>query len=127
MLIRALKTTTGFPRGSIADFEDYTARELIAAGYAIEVLPLAQQEAANDNRPLSIGGQTGADGPPSSSPEGQAPVTLTLVSRVDEQKSLQSTTDTDSSVSEQDKTQTPSTPATSNGGNRKRGRPRSRG
>lgn len=130
MLIRALKTTTGLPRGSVSEVDDYTARELIAAGYAIEVVPLAQQEAApaNDNRPLvSTGGRTGANVPQSSSPEGQvlktqtSPLADEMVSA-----SLPSTTDTGSAKSAEEK-QTSSTPATETGGKRKRGRPRSKG
>lgn len=130
MLIRALKTTTGRPKGSVHEVDATTGKELIALGYAIEELPLARQEAASDDRPLeSTGGQTGEDAPQSSLPEGQAQKTsdCPYVEADTDSESSPSTTDTDSSVSEQDKTQTSSTPATTTGGKRKRGRPRSKG
>ena len=125
MKIRALKTTTGLPRGCVADVDDYEARELIAQGYAIEELHIAEQEAApaNDNRPLSIGGLTGADVPPSLSPVGQVLQQREFGVDADSQESdsLPSTTDTDSAPG-----QTSSTPVTTTGGKRKRGRPRSK-
>lgn len=136
MLIRALKTTTGLPRGCVGDVDETTGKELIALGYAIEELPLAKQEAApvaaNDNIPFEIaqtGGLTGADVPPSLSPEGQAQETPTCPQSEDEGQSERSpsTTDTGSSAIEQDKTRTSFTPATTTGGKRKRGRPSSKG
>lgn len=131
MFVRALKTTTGHPKGTVYEEDDVTARELIAAGYAVEVLPLAKQEAApaNDNRPLSIGGLTGADASQSLSPGGQVQKTLTcppLEGEVQSERSP-STTDTGSSAIERDKTRTSSMPATTTGGKRKRGRPSSKG
>lgn len=101
-------------------------------GYAIEELHIAKQEAApaNDNRPLAqAGGLTGADAQPSLSPEGQAQKTPTCPQPEDEGQSERSpsTTDVGSSVIEQDKTRTSSTPATTTGGKRKRGRPSSKG
>lgn len=125
MLIRALKTTTGRPRGTVHDVDDATGKELIAMGYAIEELPIAKQEAApaNDNRPLArAGGLTGADAQPSFSPEAQAQPRQELTPREDAPKSSLSTTDTNSPHG-----QTPSTPATTIGGKQKRGRPRSKG
>jgi len=134
MLIRALKTTTGRPKGTVHEVDDATGKELVAMGYAIEELPLAKQEAApvaaNDNRPLAqSGGQTGADSQQSSSPEGQALKTQispdydgnrdkVLV----ESESSPSTTDTSSP-----RGPTSSTPATTTGGKRKRGRPSLKG
>lgn len=132
MLIRALKTTTGRPKGTVHEVDDVTGKELIALGYAIEELPLAKQEAANDNDPFDAahptGGLTGADAPQSLSPEGQVQETQTCPPSEDEGQLERSpsTTDTDSSVREQDKTPTSSTPATTTGGKRKRGRPRSK-
>lgn len=75
MFIRALKSTTGLPRGCVGEVDDYTAKEMIALGYAIEELPVEMQAAApapaNDNEvqpdgPLAaavpqIGGQTGEE------------------------------------------------------------------
>lgn len=125
MLIRALKTTTGRPRGTVYEVDDATGKELIAMGYAIEELPIAKQEAApaNDNRPLAHpGGPTGADAQPSFSPGGQAQPRQELTPREDAPKSSLSTTDTNSPHG-----QTSSTPATSIGGKRKRGRPSSKG
>lgn len=131
MKIRALKTTTGLPRGCVAEVDDHTARELIAQGYAIEELPPEKQEAINDNGPFGIartGSLTGADALQSLLLGVQAPVELIsplLVvapdltgARLDISPS---TTDTNSALG-----QTPSTPATPTGGKRKRGRPRSR-
>lgn len=85
MLIRALKSTTGLPRGCVGEVDDYTGKELIAMGYAIEELPVSKQEAApiaaNDNvegdgGPLAdeapqTGGQTGVDKQPSLSRRGR--------------------------------------------------------
>lgn len=138
MKIRALKTTTGRPKGTVHEVDDVTGKELIAFGYAVEELPLAKQEAApvaaNDNRPLAagdvqIGSQTGAEVPQSLSPEGQVQKTPTCPQSEDEGQSERSlsTTDTSSSVIEQDKTRTSSTPATTTGGKRKRGRPSTKG
>lgn len=132
MKIRALKTTTGLPRGSVSDVEDSVGRELIALGYAIEVLPLDKQEAApaNDNIPFPLdqtGSLTGADAPLSLSRADQAQKTLTCPPSGDDamepegkSESSPSTTDTNSA-----RGQMSSTPATTNGGKRKRGRPRS--
>lgn len=132
MLIRALKTTTGRPKGTVHEVDDVTGKELVAFGYAVEELPLAKQEAApvaaNDNRPLAAedvqtGFQTGAEVPQSLSPADQAQQMLTCPPSEDERQSelSPSTTDTNSAHG-----QTSSTPATTTGGKRKRGRPRSR-
>jgi hypothetical protein len=132
MKIRALKTTYdsnygSLPVGRVAEIADHTARELIALGYAIEELPLDKQEAApsNDNIPLAVqtGSQTGADPLQSllqADPVQSAP-TLPRLSTDTTLDSSPSTTDTSSTHG-----QTPSTPATTTGGKRNRGRSRSR-
>jgi hypothetical protein len=133
MKIRALKTTYdnnygSFPRGTIAEIDDHTARDLIAQGYAIEELPLAEQEAApksagNDNSPfVQTGSRIGADPLQSLLRADHQQLAQDLSEDVGEQDSSPSTTDTRSALG-----QTPSTPATSTGGKRKRGRPRTRG
>lgn len=131
MLIRALKTTTGRPKGTVHEVDDSTGKELVTMGYAIEVLPLAKQEAApvaaNDNRPLAAGNDrtgspTGADAPQSSLPAGQAQPQPELTQQKDERVSCASTTPTGSPHG-----QTPSMPATTTGGKRKRGRQSSKG
>src|ERR1700748_1646779 len=123
MKIRALKTTTNLPRGCVAEVDDYTARELIAQGYAIEDVPLDEQEAVpkgadNDNSPLGqTGSRTGVDALQSLLQEVQAPETLiygphdTPPQTDGQLDSSLSTTDTSSAHG-----QTPSTPATSTGG-----------
>lgn len=125
MLIRALKTTTGRSKGTVHDVDSATGKELIALGYAIEVLPLEQQEAApaNDNSPFAHAGSlTGADVPQSSLPVDQARPELISERDAAPADTSPSTTDTNSAHG-----QTSSTPATTTGGKRKRGRPRSRG
>lgn len=142
MLVRALKTTHGsygmLPRGKVTEVPDDEAKELIAAGYMIEELPVEKQVAmlqgvANDNevqvdRPFVLarptGGQTGVDAPQSSLPADQAqPTPISPPSEGEGQlESSPSTKDTDSA-----RGQTHSTPATTTGGKRGRGRPRSRG
>lgn len=129
MLIRALKTTTGRPKGSVYEVDAATGKELIALGYAIEELPISAQEAApvaaNDNIPFEIaqtGGLTGADVPQSLSPEGQVLPRQGLSEPEAAQESSPSTTDTNSPHGP-----TYSTPATTTGGKRKRGRPSSKG
>jgi hypothetical protein len=134
MLIRALKTTTGHPKGSVYEVDAATGKELIALGYAIEEMPIAKQEAApvaaNDNIPFEIaptGFQTGAEVPQLSLQADQALKTPTLMRpeadsvTAGKYASSPSTTDTNSAHG-----QTHSTPATTTGGKRKRGRPRSR-
>lgn len=130
MLIRALKTTTGRPKGTVHEVDSVTGKELIAFGYAIEEMPLAKQEAApvaaNDNIPFEIaptGGLTGGDAPQSSLPEGQVQKTSTCPPSEDEGQSERSPSTTDTSSPHG---QTSSTPATTTGGKRKRGRPRSK-
>lgn len=133
MKIRALKTTTDLPKGSVDEVDDSVGKELVALGYAIEVLPLDKQEAApieadNDNNPFGVahqdGGLTGADVPQSSLPADQVQQTLICPLSEDEEitESSPSTTDTSSAHG-----QTSYTPATTTGGKRKRGRPRSKG
>jgi len=137
MLIRALKTTTGRPKGTVHEVDDVTGKELVAFGYAVEELPLAKQEAApvaaNYNRPLAAedvqtGFQTGAEVPQLSLQADQALKTPTLMRpeadsvTAGKYASSPSTTDTNSAHG-----QTHSTPATTTGGKRKRGRPSSKG
>ena len=131
MNIRALKTTSGsyglLARGMVADVEEYEARELIAQGYAIEELPLDKQEAANDNDPFAVGqngSRTGADPLRSLLLEDQArpQPELSAPRAGQESASLPSTTDINSARGPM-----PSTPATTTGGKRKRGRRRSQG
>jgi hypothetical protein len=127
MIVRALRTTFdnnygSLHQGAVAEVDDYTARELIAQGYAIKELPLAQQEAANDNSPFAqTGSQTGADPLRSLLLEDlvQAAPVLPRLSTDPEFASSPSITDTSYAHG-----QTLSTPATSTGGKRKRGRPR---
>lgn len=139
MRVRALKTTFGsygtLPRGRVAEVNDHEAKEMISLGYMIEDLPLAKQEAApvaaNDNIPFEIaqtGGLTGADAPQSLSPEGQVPQQPAWNAPAPREtlESLPSTTDTGSAKSAEEK-RTSSTPATTTGGKRKRGRPSSKG
>lgn len=126
MKIRALKTTTDLPKGCVGDVEDSVGKELIALGYAIEVLPLDKQEAANDNDPFDVaplrGGLTGEDVPQSSLPVDQVQPEPTSELAAAPADTSPSTTDTSSAHG-----QTSSTHATTTGGKRKRGRPRSRG
>jgi hypothetical protein len=131
MLIRALKTTTGRPKGTVHEVDDSTGKELVAMGYAVEELPLAKQEAApvaaNDNRPLAAGDDqtgspTGADAPQSSSQADQVLLQQELSGPEAAQESSPSTTDINSPHG-----QMSSMPATTTGGKRKRGRPSSKG
>jgi hypothetical protein len=132
MLIRALKTTTGRPKGTVHEVDDVTGKELVGMGYAIEELPVSKQEAApvaaNDNIPLAAdaqtGSQTGADAPQSLSRAGQALKTSTCPPSEDEGQLERSPSTTDTGSP---RGQTHSTPATTTGGKRKRGRPSSKG
>lgn len=138
MKIRALKTTTGLPRGSVGDVDEGVGKELIALGYAIEVLPLEKQEAAslvadNDNDPFVVahqnGSQTGADAQQSSLPADQVQKTLTCPPSEDEETQTDDKLESSSSTmdSGSPRGQTHSMPATTTGGKRGRGRSRSKG
>ncbi len=140
MRVRALKTTHGsygtLPRGRVAEIDDYEAKDMISLGYMIEVLPLDKQEAApkadNDNIPFDAahqtGSQTGAEVPQLSLRADQAQPRQALSEpeadsvTAGKSTSSPSTTDTNSAHG-----QMHSTPATTTGGKRKRGRLSSKG